>query len=298
MRYSIRDLEHLSGIRAHTLRVWEQRYDILQPKRTDTNIRYYDDGDLKLVLNIALLNENGFKISRIAEMTPEQMKVEVAKITDQNFKYPEQIQALTLSMIDLDEDRFEKIISTNILHFGFERTMQHIVFPFLTRIGFLWQTGAINPAQEHFITFLIRQKIIVAMDGIVTRPTPYSKKFMLYLPEGELHETTLLFAAYIIKKEGHKVIYLGQSLPFEDVVYVYQAHKPDYILCVITTTPGQSEIQGYVDKMAQEFKDTQVKLSGFQVVGQDLNLADNQEILLSVAQLEELLAELARVKQN
>src|SRR4028119_2082894 len=159
--YSIKDLEHLSGIKAHTLRIWEQRYNIIRPKRTDTNIRYYDDTDLKLVLNISLLKEHGFKISEIARMTMEDMSQEVLSLTDKNLRYSDQIQALTLSMIDLDEERFEKIMSTNALQVGFEQTMINIVYPFLIKIGVLWQTGAISPAQEHFISNLIRQKLTV-----------------------------------------------------------------------------------------------------------------------------------------
>jgi DNA-binding transcriptional MerR regulator len=163
--YSIKDLEQLSGIKAHTLRIWEQRYDILKPTRTDTNIRTYDDVDLKLVLNIALLKEHGYKISEIAQMSAESMAREVMVISDKQMNYPDQIHALTISMLDLDEERFEKIISTNTLQFGFENMMINIIHPFLSRIGTLWMTGSIGPAQEHFISNLIRQKIIVAIDG-------------------------------------------------------------------------------------------------------------------------------------
>lgn len=289
MAYSIKDLEHLSGIKAHTLRIWEQRYDILRPKRTDTNIRYYDDQDLKLILNISLLNENGYKISKIAEMTPQEMHKEVISLTDSNYKYPDQIQALTLSMIDLDEDRFEKVIHTNILHNGFERTMLNVVFPFLNRIGFLWQTGSINPAQEHFITFLIRQKLIVAIDGVVKTNHPNAKKFLLYLPEGELHETSLLFSNYIIRSRKHKVSYLGQSLPLEDVISAYQIFKPDFVLCVATTSPSQNEIQSYLDAMAAGMPDARILLSGYQIVAQDLELAPNMQVINHMEVLLDLL---------
>ena len=137
--YTIKDLEQLSGIKAHTLRIWEQRHNILHPKRTDTNIRYYDDEDLRLILNISLLKENGFKISKIAEMSKENLQEEVASITDQKFNYPIQIQALTISMLEMDENRFEKIISSNTLQHGFENTMLKIIYPFLIKIGYLWQ---------------------------------------------------------------------------------------------------------------------------------------------------------------
>lgn len=283
--YSIRDLEHLSGIKAHTLRVWEQRYNLVQPKRTDTNIRYYDDGDLKLILNVSLLKENGFKISKIAEMSENDLRQKVIEITEQSSKSPEQIQALTLAMIDLDEDRFEKIISTNTLQIGFERTMIQIIYPFLVRIGFLWQTGAINPAQEHFISHLIRQKIIVAIDGQVYQKNPESRKYLLYLPEGETHELSLLFACFIIKSRNNRVIYLGQSLPFQDLVEAHKIHQPEYIVTIITSTPGQDAIQEYVTKTCNKFPNSKVLLSGYQIVGQDLKVPENGIIINKIEDL-------------
>lgn len=289
MNYSIKDLEQLSGIKAHTLRIWEQRYEVLKPKRTDTNIRYYDDEDLKLVLNIALLNEHGYKISKIADMSWDDMRREVLHVTEQGQSYTEQIQALTISMIDLDEERFEKIMSTNFLHQGFENTMINIIFPFLQRIGVLWQTGAINPAHEHFISNLIRQKLIVAIDGQVVKYTSSSPKFMLFLPEGELHEISLLFTSYLIKARGGRVIYLGQSLPFSDLCEAYRVHQPTFLCSIITTTPTAAEIQPYVDKLAHTFVQSNIILSGFQVVTQDLELPENVSIAYSVSDLSQFL---------
>lgn len=283
--YSIKDLEQLSGIKAHTLRIWEQRYDILKPTRTDTNIRTYDDVDLKLVLNIALLKEHGYKISEIAQMSAESMAREVMVISDKQMNYPDQIHALTISMLDLDEDRFEKIISTNTLQFGFENMMVNIIYPFLSRIGTLWMTGSIGPAQEHFISNLIRQKIIVAIDGQLPSLKIGAKKYLLFLPEGELHETSLLFANYLVRARQNKVVYLGQSLPFEELVFAYNVHKPDYLFTVITSVPAQDEIQKYVYKLAHTFPNTKILITGYQVIGQDLDCPDNVEILTQVKHL-------------
>ncbi|MDI9881275.1 MerR family transcriptional regulator [Flectobacillus longus] len=283
--YSIKDLEQLSGIKAHTLRIWEQRYEILKPTRTDTNIRTYDDVDLKLVLNIALLKEHGYKISEIAQMSPDSMAREVMVISDKQMNYPDQIHALTISMLDLDEDRFEKIISTNTLQFGFENMMVNIIYPFLSRIGTLWMTGSIGPAQEHFISNLIRQKIIVAIDGQLPSLKIGAKKYLLFLPEGELHETSLLFANYLVRARQNKVVYLGQSLPFEELVFAYNVHKPDYLFTVITSVPAQDEIQKYVYKLAHTFPNTKILITGYQVIGQDLDCPDNVEILTQVKHL-------------
>ncbi|TVP47496.1 MAG: MerR family transcriptional regulator [Mongoliibacter sp.] len=288
--YSIKDLEQLSGIKAHTLRIWEQRYNLLSPKRTDTNIRFYDDDDLKLILNVALLNDNGFKISKIAGMTFLEMKEEVVRLTEKNLTYDDQIHALTICMIEMDEDRFEKVLSTNILKIGFEQTMLNIIYPFLSKIGVLWQTGAINPAQEHFISNLVRQKLIVAIDGQVYKGG--GKKFLLYLPEGELHEISLLFATFLIKSKGHKVVYLGQNTPKEDLKLVYKLHSPEYLMTVITTSPNSQEVQCYIDNLSSLFKDSQIIISGYQIVGQDLRMPKNVKALHYIRQIKEYLEEI------
>ncbi|SFE02808.1 MerR family transcriptional regulator [Spirosoma endophyticum] len=283
--YSIKDLEQLSGIKAHTLRIWEQRYNIIAPQRTNTNIRTYDDQDLKLVLNISLLKDHGYKISEISKMSMEDMHLEVLKISARQLNYPDQIQALTLSMIDLDEERFEKIISTNSLQFGFENTMIHIVYPFLSRIGTLWITGSIGPAQEHFITNLIRQKLIVAIDGQMSKLPPTGKTYMLFLPEGEFHEISLLFANYLIRSRANKVIYLGQSMPFNELIFVYKLYQPDYIFTALTSVPTNHEVQPFVNRLAQTFPNSQVLLTGYQVVGQDIMTPENVRIINQIDEL-------------
>jgi DNA-binding transcriptional MerR regulator len=289
--YSIKDLEQLSGIKAHTLRIWEQRYDILSPDRTDTNIRTYNDNDLKLVLNIALLKDHGYKISEISKMSDDELSKEVLVISDKQLNYPDQIHALTISMLDLDEERFEKIVSTNTLQFGFENMMINIIYPFLSRIGTLWITGSIGPAQEHFISNLIRQKLIVAIDGQLPSLRPGAKKYLLYLPEGEMHEISLLFANYIIRSRQNKVIYLGQSLPFSELGFAHGMQKPDYIFTVITSVPGQTEIQRYVYKLAKEFPDSKILMTGYQVIGQDIDCPDNVEIITQIKYLMDIASE-------
>lgn len=277
-KYSIKDLEHISGIKAHTLRIWEQRYNFINPKRTDTNIRYYNGDDLKLVLNISLLKNNGFKISKIAKLTSDEISNEVARLTQVKFDYPEQIQALTLSMLNLDEERFEKTMSTSILQLGFEKAMILIVYPFLSKIGVLWQTGAANPAHEHFITNLIRQKLMVAIDGQYVNRDQNTRKFLLYLPQGEMHELGLLFANYIIKSRNHQVFYLGQNLPFVDLEAVYHIHQPDFLVTVITNGLEKAEIEEYLNLVTATFPDTKILISGQQLINYDLNLPANIQV--------------------
>lgn len=294
--YSIKDLEMLSGIKAHTLRIWEQRYALLNPKRTETNIRYYDDADLKLILNVALLNENGLKISKIAAMNLEEIRTEVMRLTERSLAHDDQIHALTIAMVEMNEERFEKILNSNIIKLGFEQTMLHVIYPFLSKIGILWQTAAINPAQEHFISNLIRQKLIVAIDGQMISGD--GKKFLLFLPEGELHEISLLFTTYLIKSFGHKVIYLGQSTPMSDLISVYELHHPEYLLTVATTTPAMESVQSYVNELGGLFPDSTVLVSGFQVISQDLVLPHNVQQLTQLRDIKPILEQISQVLQE
>ncbi|MCK5101496.1 MAG: MerR family transcriptional regulator [Cyclobacteriaceae bacterium] len=283
--YSIKEIEQLSGIKAHTLRMWEQRYNFIKPKRTESNIRSYDDEDLKLVLNISLLKDNGNKISRICNMSAQDLQMEVRRLMDNKMGFPEQIQGLTLAMLELDEDRFEKILSTNILQIGFERTMMNLIYPFFNKIGILWQTGTINPAHEHFMSNLIRQKIIVAIDGQLVNSTNFNKKYLLFLPENEFHEIGLLFSAYIIKSRNNKVIYIGQNVPHLDLVSIYKDHNPDCLLTVMTTFPQLDRVQAYIYKLSDSFPNSQILISGHQVVGQDIEFSKNVVLLNKLQEL-------------
>jgi len=228
LKYSIKDLEKISRIKAHTLRIWEQRYNILKPCRSETNIRSYTNNDLKMLLNISLLNNNGVKISKIAEMEPHEIYSAVHELSQKEFESNFQIDNLVISMVDMDEERFEKAISNNILKIGFDKTINEVIYPFLKKIAVLWITDSINPAQEHFISNLIRQKLISAIDAQVIRRENAKSKFMLYLPEHELHEISLLYYHYRLRDLNFKSYYLGQSVPFEDLQKVYAVHQPEY----------------------------------------------------------------------
>ena len=287
--YSIKDLEILSGIKAHTLRIWEQRYQIIEPKRTDTNIRFYDDTDLRKILNIALLNQNGYKISKIAGMPEPAIVEEITRITTTDLKYPEQVSALVLCMIAYDELAFDKVMAKNMLQFGFENTMTHIILPFLKKVGLLWLTGAINPSQEHFISHLIRQKMLVAIDGQIESRHAKAKKFLIFLPEGEYHDIPVLFAAYIIRQRNSKVLYLGQSLPLEHVVGAEQNYNPDYILINLVIAPLDYSVSSYVIEISAKFPNTMILLTGYQFANLDITFPSNVKYLKNFAELEYLL---------
>ncbi|MEJ8801712.1 MerR family transcriptional regulator [Pontibacter sp. H249] len=274
-QYTIKELEHLSGIKAHTIRIWEQRYNILCPKRTETNIRYYDDADLKSILNISLLNERGYKISKIAQMPPEQIMQKVQQLCEESCRGSHHISTLVKAMIDMDEEAFDKALSTAALQLGLRETMNEVIYPFLTKIGILWQTGNITPAHEHFVSNLIRQKLIVAIDGQVVRPIENAPVYVLYLPEGELHELVLLYVNYLLRSTNNKVVYLGQNLPFKDLELTCRQFNAKYIFTVLTSAPERDNVQDYLDQLSATFPECTVYVYGHQVQSVDLVIPDN-----------------------
>lgn len=257
-KYTIKDLERLSGIKAHTIRAWEQRYAFLNPDRTDTNIRYYNGADLRKLLSVAVLNQKGIKISKIVEMSDAEMNARVIEFTSDFGDQKTQIEGLVIAMIDLDEQRFDHTISGCILRQGFEGTMMNVVYPFFKKVGVLWQTGSINVAQEHFISNLIRQKLIVAVDSLPRAERPDAKKYLLFLPNGELHEMGLLFYNYIIQKSGHRVVYLGQSVPLADLKEVMRVQSPDVCVTALLSYNSTEEIEKVLNGIVQVTGETPV----------------------------------------
>ncbi len=272
--YTIKDLEKLSGVKAHTIRIWEKRFNIIQPSRTETNFRYYNDEQLKKLLNISLLNNSGYKISKIACLCETEICKEVEKVTSGETNFDAQIEKLVLAMVEMDEDKFETQLTEFIKRDGFEDAMLHVIYPFFDKIGVLWQTGNITPAQEHFVSNIVRQKVIVAIDGLAKNTIPESKLFLLFLPEGELHEIGLLFTNYLLRKYGHKVIYLGQSLPLKDLAYVVRNRKPDYLLTYITS-PIDGGIKEYIHAMQKTCPDRPVYVAGMQSCNIDFANLEN-----------------------
>jgi DNA-binding transcriptional MerR regulator len=270
--YSIKDIELLTGIKAHTLRIWEQRYNIPAPKRTETNIRFYDDEDLKLLLNISLLNRNGHKISEIVGLSQREISDLAINYSLHSNKHPVQIQSLISAMIEMDEAAFERVLSTCILQSGLESTMMDIVFPFMNAVGVLWQTGTVVPAYEHFSTNIIRQKLIVAIDGQTLRSRGAGKKFLLFLPEGEWHELGLLFANYMIRSAGNHSLYLGQNVPLADMISVARKYQPDFIFMSITTSFSSEYTERILSVVKNELPTITLLANGY-------NFKDNPAIL-------------------
>ncbi|MBL7914884.1 MAG: MerR family transcriptional regulator [Bacteroidia bacterium] len=284
--FSIKDIENLTGIKSHTLRIWEQRYGIPSPKRTETNIRYYDDEDLKLLLNVSMLNKQGHKISQLTSLSKAELESMALTYSEDVEDAGIQLDSMLAAMFNLDENAFEKILSSHVLKFGLEYTMAHLFFPFLKRIGVLWQTGQVNPAFEHFMSNLIRQKLIVAIDAQVHTVKPESKKFVLFLPEGEMHEIGLLFANFVLRARGHQTIYLGQNLPYTDLDSIIGQYNANYVMTVLTSIPLKSGIQDLINNLATRYPEQTMLLTGMQVANQiSLKLPANVKVLNTIEDL-------------
>lgn len=259
--FTIKDLENLSGIKAHTIRIWEQRYTFLKPQRTDTNIRYYTNDELKKVLNIALLNKYGFKISHIDKMNPQEMSERIISLNQAEAQQERLINELLQRMIDLDMDRFEMVLDQYIGAKGIDKAIHYLIFPFLDKIGILWLTNNIHPAQEHLVTNIIRQKLIVGIETVVSHLSP-DKKVVLFLPEGEHHELGLLYIYYLLKSRGVQVIYLGANVPLPDLEFITLSKKPDFIYTHLTCITGNFNYEKYLHQVQESVHGTPLVISG------------------------------------
>ncbi|MEL0652925.1 MerR family transcriptional regulator [Algibacter sp. TI.3.09] len=236
-KYTMAQIVALTGIKAHTLRKWETRYNFLDPERTDTNIRYYSDNQLKKLLNIAVLTRNGYRISKIDKMTDDEIHKTISDgITEGN--YEDEISALVISMLDMDEVSFNDVLRTQIVKKGLLATVTELVYPFLNQVGVLWGINKVMPAQEHFISNLIKRKMFASID-VLAYPPKGAPSILMFLTEDEYHEIALLLAYYIAREMGWSVYYLGQDVPTENIKQVIKEVKPNLMLSMFVTPTEQ-----------------------------------------------------------
>ena len=249
--YKIKDLETLTGIKAHTIRMWEKRYDLLSPERTETQIRTYTDADLVKLLNISILYDNGWKISKIADCSEQEIKRKVEAIYTENQSFSAVVSLLIQSMIELDCDTFERVLSNAIQKEGLEIVFRNYLVSFLNRIGVLWIVGTITPVQEHFVSNIIRQKLIVETDKL---PLVDKRRIdaLLFTPEDEFHEISLLFYNYILKKRNYKTMYLGANLPIKALKKTLFTIHPKNIVVSIIANLSEKRYNEYLNELMTE----------------------------------------------
>ncbi|RKD98659.1 MerR family transcriptional regulator [Marinifilum flexuosum] len=288
-KYSIKDLEKITGVKAHTIRIWERRYGIIQPERSKTNIRSYSDSDLRKLLNVSMLNSSGIKISHLAKLSTIDLEAKILELSRSNKSIGFHIEKLTLATVNFNEELFESILSRYILESGMESTIVEVLFPFFERIGVLWQVGSINPAQEHFISNLIRQKLFASIDSLSGKSVEGASKVLIYLKEGELHEVGILFYNYILRRNGFSTLYLGQNLPFKDLVSAVNDYNPDYIISSFISPINPEDINVYLLSMEKSFKNIELMVTGLQLKQEGIEVPDSMKLITSPQKFKKLL---------
>ena len=270
--FTIKDLENISGIKAHTIRIWEKRYNLLVPKRTETNIRFYSNENLQKLLNIVLLNNNNFKISKIAKMSDEELILQSREMAFNSLNKDEAINSFKLAMFQFDKVLFNNTYNKLLLKMNFREVFKDVFIPFLDHIGLLWQTDTLIPAHEHFISNLIAQKIQLNTEKLQYTTSNSSKTYVLFLPENEIHELGLLFLNYELTLRGHNTIYLGQSLPFNNLDYFLKSENEFCFITSMTIMPFDAKVEDY-------FKEIDASLKGLKhqlfATGNKINLLNN-----------------------
>lgn len=260
--FTIKDIENLSGIKAHTLRIWEQRYQLFIPKRKESKHRYYDNEDLKHILRISQLYHNGVKISKIAQLPASSIRSMAMEQYIGKQNADAYIHRLIEASIDFDEERFEELFEQALKQFGLEVTIIDVMYAFLERIGLLWLTDHVIPAQEHFASNIIKRKIISALDALKTKPSPSSGTYVLFTPEGEQHEIPLLLNYYLMKGSGKKCIYMGVDVPFDDIDIYVKLKNPKYLYFHAITHLYEQPMDDLLKQLKQKFSQQEIIMSG------------------------------------
>lgn len=258
--FSIKDLENLSGIKAHTIRIWEKRYSVLEPMRTETNIRMYDLANLQKLLNITLLHNHGYKISKISKFPKDRIPELVNEIVTIKSAKSHAISSFKMAMMNFDQVLFFNTYDKLLSEKSFREVFFEVFIPLIQEIGTLWQTDTISPAHEHFISYLIKQKLLINTEKLQTQPpTNEDKVFILYLPSNEIHELGLMYLNYEILLSGYKTIYLGESVPIDSIKDVTKYFDNITFVCYMTVEPTKDEVNNYVKQIKTEFEDNNSK---------------------------------------
>lgn len=284
-RYTLYELEKLTGILAATIRVWERRYKILKAKRTDTNRRWYDDDDLRRLINISVMYHSGIKISKIAAFSDSELEEKVEFLSRESNGSDKHINSLIIAMLSFNGNAVNEILLRSIISNGFEETFYNVIFPFLKRVGIMWHTGSGNIGGEHFITNIFRARLISAIESLPPAKHPKSRRVIMFLPENELHEMGLLFYSYLIRKMGHEVLYLGQATPFYALVEVNEKWNSDVLFTGALSDISIPEPQEYLARLSSAFKSQIILVSGSLADEPSIKEFNNIHIIRTVTDL-------------
>lgn len=291
-QYSISDLEKLSGIKAHTIRIWEQRYNILTPLRTDGNIRFYDDDQVRRLLNISTLIKLGIKISRISQLTDiemnELLEHSILQAKDEDSKLSVYIHKLIAAGIDYNEYEFDKAFRQAVKKYGMVACYQKIIYPMLVKIGLLWGKSEIIPAQEHFISNLLKQKLYHAIEQLPVPPST-AETWLLFLPEEEDHELGLLLSDFLIRASNRRVVYLGQRVPYYNLKAVIEDIEPECLQYFIVRYHSAEWIQTFINNMKKDFPGIQKYVCGAAYLFEDVKFPKDHTYISDIEKFIDIL---------
>ncbi len=277
-QFTIKDIENLCGIKAHTLRIWEQRYQLFTPKRKESNHRYYDSEDLKHLLRISYLYHKGLKISKIALLKDDEIRMATFNTVSPVLDFEFHINQLTEASIDFDEERFEKSLQQICAAAGIQNAIVKVIYPYLERIGLLWMTDHVIPAQEHFSSSLINRKIILAIDALKNEKKALPRNVLLFAPEGEHHEIPLLYIHYLLKKNGDGIMYCGPNTSQNSLALITNERPVSHLYFHLITNLTRVDINEYVEVLSRRYLEKQIVISGPKV--KDINRMDSNVRLL------------------
>lgn len=286
--FTIKDLENISGIKAHTIRIWEKRYNLFQPQRSDTNIRYYSHKNLQKLLNIVLLNNNDFKISKVAKMSDEDIILNARELAFKIAVNDEAINSFKLAMFQFDKVLFNTTYNKLLHKKTFREIFKDVFIPFLEHIGLLWQTDTLLPAHEHFISNLITQKIQINTEKLEYNVSTSDKTYVLFLPENEIHELGLLYLNYELALRGHNTIYLGQSLPLDNLNYFFEGNQEICFITSLTVQPLDDKVEEYfneIDEILNKTKHSLIAIGKKAMDVTDLKFKSNIQLYPRVSEL-------------
>lgn len=297
-KFSIKDLENLSGIKSHTIRIWEKRYELLEPDRTDTNIRSYNLSSLRKILNVSYLKNSGIKISTIASLTTTEIETQVRTLVKRNSKNDHAVQELKLAMVNFDQFMFQKVYDAVLAEVGFSGVFYRLFIPFLEELGYLWQSKTINIAHEHFISHLIKQKVLINLEKVQYQEVSNKNNnvYVLFLPENEMHDLGLLFLNYELLKRGCKTVYLGASMVLEALPFFKNQGLTPIYITYITVNPTEKELPSFLRKFDRKVtKEDAVELWILGYLAQKIkpkDLSKNQTVYSGISEVIKKIPEL------
>ena len=276
--YSIKDIEKMSGVKAHTLRIWEKRYNIVTPKRTATNIRYYTEEDLRRILNVCFLYKKGYKISKIAEMPMDTLKEKVSNYSTLELDFEDKLDVIMLFILQLDSYNFSGLLDQHISQTGLEDTMNDLIYPLMDKLGVAWLAGSFLSVHESFVSQIIKSKINACIEQLEETHSS-NKKYMIFLPPSEQQELSLSYFHFILKKYGCRVVHLGNDVILSDMIFANENCRPDFVFTILNEEIPNMPIQSYVDQLAENINEARLLLTGYQIVSTKVDWPENVTLL-------------------